>query len=147
DAAVFDGHLTVKTAQEAKAKFKDFGESYASDSRLSRHEWELRSAQRVEAELTRDRVRRKRMRIFQAAKQAEIAQRIATAPAGLENKAALAVLEFDPMLQFKGDNVVARHQSLRGKAWSLATDFIDTMRSRMGGLSRDTTQLGDVVKA
>lgn len=147
DQAHFDGHISRKTADEAKKKFKDFSDSFQTDSRLSRHEWELRSAQRLEADLTRDRTRRKRMRVFQAAKQSEISQRIATAVPGQENKAALAVLEFDPSLTFTGDNVVSRHVSLRGNAWSLAADFIDRFRSKMGGLTRDTSELGDVVKA
>lgn len=147
EAGVLDGHISRKTADEAQRKFREFGEGLQADSRLSQDEWEIRSAQRLEADLARDRTRRKRMRVFQAAKQAEIAQRIAAAPVGLENKAALAVLEFDPSLTFVGDNVVSRHVTLRGKAWSLAADFIDKFRSRMGGLTRDTSELGDVVKA
>jgi len=147
DAAAFEGAISRKTADEAKKKYKDYADSFSAEGKLSRHEFELRAAQRLEADLVRDRFRRKRMRTIQATKQAEITQRIVAAPAGQENRAALAVLEFDPRMEFLGDNVVARHAALRGRAWALASDFIYQFRSKMAGLKRDTTELGDVVKA
>jgi hypothetical protein len=65
---------------------------------------------------------------------------------GQREKAAYAILDFDPTGNHVGSNVAMRHRQARGTAWALMSDFIDRYRSKHGGLTRNTVGLRDVVK-
>src|SRR3546814_8276424 len=86
------------------------------------------------------------MRLKQAAASDAIRSRLAAAPAGQREKAALALLDFDPTGRHVGSNVAMRHQQARGSAWAMMSDFIDRYRSKRGGLTRNTTGMRDVVR-
>lgn len=146
NAGVLDGSISRGTAEEANRKFNEFMDDGEVRTGLSQREREVRAAQRLEADMERARVRRKRMRILQAAKQTELSQRLATAEAGRVDKAALSVLEFDPSGRFHGDSVVASYQALRGNAWAIAETFVEQFRSKFAGITRDTTELPAVIK-
>jgi hypothetical protein len=146
DVGVADGSISRETGRRVRDKFAEVSEDLGDRGRLSPHERDVRASQRVEKDLERDRLRRKRMRLLQASKQAELLNRVATAPAGTADKAAFSILEFDPSGRHVGNSVVSSHQALRGNAWAIAEDFIQTFRSRAGGFTRDTTELGAVLK-
>lgn len=140
------GELRAKAAREAEESIRRYQEEFENNGRLSPREAEVRAAQRLEKELDRGRKRRKRMKILQASKTLELNERLRAAAPGEKDKAALSVLDFDPSGRQAGDNVAATHQSLRGEAWALATDFITKFRSKAAGLKKDTADIGDVVK-
>ena len=78
DGALSEGALSRETADKAKQKFFEFVEE--GEGVLSWRDREIRAAVRVEADMDRARVRRRRSRVLQAGKQAEIASRLALAP-------------------------------------------------------------------
>ena len=141
-AAVQDGHLSKDAGDEYIQRLNEL-QGQGPDFHTSKVE----SAVRAEAELRRKIDRKKRMKIKQAQRQAVLTERINAAPSGKRNKAALSVLDFDPALEFVGENTSVRHLTTRSAAFGLVADFIDKHRSRVAGLKRgDKASLREVVR-
>src|SRR3546814_14484007 len=86
------------------------------------------------------------MRVKQAAAVDGIRSRLYAAPAGTREKAALAILDFDPTGRHVGSNVAMRHLQARGTAWGMMADFLDRYRSKHGGLTRNTVGPRELVQ-
>lgn len=145
-AAAAAGSLSKEAEKEFLDRLEELFQDGVDTGRLSRHESELRAAARLQKEIERKLARRKRMRVKQGIKQDVLQARLAAAPAGTREKAALSVLDFDPALAHVGENVSMRHQNTRGQAFSIMSDFVDRFRTRHGGLTQDTAGIDDVVK-
>lgn len=146
DAAVSDKALSEEAAEEWKRRLDEiFGEQDNPDG-PGWHEKRRKAAERLQAEIERKLRRKRRMRLKQAAAVDGIRARLAAAPAGQKEKAAAAVLDFDPTGRHVGSNVAMRHLQARGSAWAMMSDFIDRYRSKTGGLTRNTAGMRDVVK-
>ncbi|NIA67578.1 hypothetical protein HBA54_03145 [Pelagibius litoralis] len=146
DAAKLDRALSQEAAEEYRRRLDEILGEDANVDGPDWHEKQQRAAVRLQKEIERTLHRKRRMRIKQAATTDALRSRLAAAPAKQRDKAAVAVLDFDPTGRHTGSNVAMRHMQARGTAWGLMSDFIDRFRSKHGGLTRNTSGMRDVVK-
>ncbi len=139
-SAMADGHISREAGDDYITRYDEFVED--GIGRLPFHESQARAAQRLQGEIERKIRRKKRMRVKQALAIDRIKARLTP---GQVEKAAVAVLDFDPKLEHVGDNITMRHESTRGTAFALMSDFVDRFRSKHGGLTRETAGMDDVV--
>ena len=137
-SAMADGHISREAGDEYIARYDKFVEDGVG--RLPFHESQARAAQRLQGEIERKIQRKKRKKVKQALAIDRIKQRLTP---GQVEKAADAVLDFDPKLEHVGDNITMRHESTRGTAFALMSDF--RFRSKHGGLTCETAGMDDVV--
>ena len=117
-SAMADGHISREAGDEYIARYDEFVEDGVG--RLPFHESQARAAQRLQGEIEGKIQRTKRMKVKQALAIDRIKQRLTP---GQVEKAAVAVLDFDPNLEHVGDNITMRHESTRGTAFALMSDF------------------------
>ena len=152
-----DACITAKAAEGLvdKGKAKTLADKYRQDiDDLVAEGVSLKEAERAVAMnlvnlVERDRLRRKRAAIIQAAKQRQIAEEIEAAVAnGVKPEAALyAKFSMDPREVITGiADLDSRVRSVRGFLQSSFVDFLDKFRSKYAGLYRDTAGLSDVVR-
>ncbi len=137
-SAMTDGHISREAGDEYIARYDEFVEDGIGRSPF--HESQARAAQRLQGEIERKIQRTKRVKVKQALAIDRIKQRLTP---GQVEKAAVAGLDFDPKLEHVGDNITIRHESTRGMAFALMSDF--RFRSKHGGLTRETAGMDDVV--
>ena len=131
-------------ADRAARRFGDLADEFAQ-GRLSFPEARRRAAGRLQAEIERATRRRRRMKLTQALREAEIRARAAMVPDAVDS-AMYSVLEFDPVGVHTGPSVAQRIEVVRGEAHAAMAGFLDAFRSRAAGLRRDVADLPDVIR-
>ncbi len=142
-SAIADGHMSRDAGEEYIERYDELAEAIGGGSGKSWFEAKTEAAVRLQGEIERKLRRKKRMRLFHARSLDRLRAR---AVPGVVDKAMRAVLDFDPRLEHVGPNVSMRHESLKGSAFALMSDFVDRFRSKAGGLTREKAGMGDVVK-
>ena len=142
-SAMADGHISRDAGTEYIARYDELAEDIGGGSGKSWYEAKVEAAVRLQGEMERKLRRKKRMRLFHAR---AVDQLRARAVPSEVDKAMRAALDFDPKLEHVGPNVSMRHESLKGSAFALMSNFVDRFRSKTGGLTRETAGMGDVVK-
>ena len=143
--AAADGQISRDAEREFAERYDELLNEATENQRLSFSDAQAASAKRLQREIERKLRRKKRMRVKQALKLDEVMNRINSAPAGQKEKAALAILDFDPKLRHVGENVAMRHETIRDTAFAGIADLIDRSRAKFAGLAKPA-ELDDVVR-
>lgn len=144
--AVEDGQMSQETANEVieswEEKVRDLG---GGDEGVP--EGTEKALAELVKEIEAGTLRRRRAQLKQALRQDALKARVRNAGVRAD-KAAQAIIDLDSgSLEFAGENVGLRRENVRGQAFSLMVDFIQQGRSKLAGLTRDTTQMRDIVRA
>ena len=141
--------VSKKKANEFAKLYREEAEALREEGRLAYHETEKKLAQKLLSDSQRAAARRKRAALFQSAVQKEILADLERGRAANvnANKVLYSRLAMDPRERLDGiEDLYSRIKTVRGQIQKEYVGFLEQFRTKKAGLTRDTTNLYDVVR-